>query len=314
VIGENLGMREIFATLADVADTKLTVLIEGETGTGKEALAEALHQASPRNQGPFVVVDCTAIPNDLAESELFGHRKGAFTGAVANRTGSFEQAHQGTIFIDEVGDLPKELQPKLLRVLERRKFKPVGGDQPVEVDVRVVAATHKNLKDEVGRGNFREDLYYRLAVIGLRIPPLRDRCDDLPRLTKHFIKLASDGKLDVDIPGASLSRFTEYPWPGNVRELRNVVERAVALTRSDDFNLEVFLGEIAKGLGETSIRQTEPLPFKQAKSQVIDAFEQAYLSDLIQRFGGNVSKAAREAGLDRHHLKDLLDKHGIETK
>ncbi|MBW1872496.1 MAG: sigma 54-dependent Fis family transcriptional regulator [Deltaproteobacteria bacterium] len=186
VIGENLGMREIFATLADVADTNLTVLIEGETGTGKEALAEALHQASPRNSGPFVVVDCTAIPSDLAESELFGHRKGAFTGAIANRAGSFEQAHQGTIFIDEVGDLIKELQPKLLRVLERRRFN---------------AATHKNLKDEVSRGNFREDLYYRLAVISLRIPPLRDRCDDLPRLAEHFIKLASDGKQAIEIPG-----------------------------------------------------------------------------------------------------------------
>ncbi|MBW1807367.1 MAG: sigma-54-dependent Fis family transcriptional regulator, partial [Deltaproteobacteria bacterium] len=243
-----------------------------------------------------------------------GHRKGAFTGAIANRAGSFEQAHQGTIFIDEVGDLIKELQPKLLRVLERRRFKPVGSDQLVEVDVRVVAATHKNLKDEVSRGNFREDLYYRLAVISLRIPPLRDRCDDLPRLAEHFIKLASDGKQAIEIPGSALSRFTEYPWPGNVRELRNVVERAVALTRSDDFNLESFLSELAKGLGETSIRQTEPLPFKQAKSQIVDAFEQAYLSDLIQRFGGNVSKAAREAGLDRHHLKDLLDKHGIETK
>jgi DNA-binding NtrC family response regulator len=318
VLGQSVRMREIFATLAEVAPTDLTLLIEGETGTGKEALAEAVHQAGPRRDRPFVVVDCTTIPRNLAESELFGHKKGAFTGAVADRKGSFEQAQGGTVFIDEVADLPAELQPKLLRALERRQFRPVGGDRTVSVDVRVVAATNKSLKEEVDRGGFREDLYYRMAVVAIQVPPLRERAEDLPLLMEHFLARASGGKLREEIPPASLLRFAGYPWPGNVRELRNVTERAVALCKSPKFDLEAFLEEIARGLGETSARR-EPaasaaLPFKEAKSKVVDAFERAYLNNLIQKAGGNVSQAAREARLDRHHLKDLLKKHGIKTK
>jgi DNA-binding NtrC family response regulator len=309
-------MREIFATLLDVAGTDLTLLIEGETGTGKEALAEAVHQASPRKERPFVVVDCTTIPRDLAESELFGHKKGAFTGAVADRKGTFEQAHGGTVFIDEVADLPAELQPKLLRALERRQFRPVGGDRTVDVDVRVIAATNRSLKTEVERGGFREDLYYRMAVVAVHVPPLRERAEDLPLLLEHFVAQSSGGKHQARIAPADLLRFVEYPWPGNVRELRNVTERAVALHKSPELDLTAFLEEIARGLGETCARRdaSTSLPFKEAKSQVVDAFERAYLTDLIQRAGGNVSQAAREARLDRHHLKDLLKKHGIKTK
>ena len=318
VLGRSVRMREIFATLTDVAGTDLTLLIEGETGTGKEALAEAVHSASPRSDRPFVVMDCTTIPRDLAESELFGHKKGAFTGAVADRKGTFEQAHGGTVFIDEVADLPAELQPKLLRALERHQFRPVGGDRTVDVNVRVIAATNKNLKAEVERGGFREDLYYRMAVVAVQVPPLRERAEDLPLLMEHFLAQSSGGKHSARITSAALLRFVEYPWPGNVRELRNVTERAVALHKSPEFDLEAFLEEIAKGLGETSARRdasaSAALPFKEAKSRVVDALERAYLTDLIQQAGGNVSSAAREARLDRHHLKDLLKKHGIKTK
>jgi transcriptional regulator with GAF, ATPase, and Fis domain len=316
VLGHSVRMREIFSTLSDVAGTDLTLLIEGETGTGKEALAEAVHQASPRKDRPFVVVDCTTIPRDLAESELFGHKKGAFTGAVADRKGTFEQAHGGTVFIDEVADLPAGLQPKLLRALERRQFRPVGGDRTVDVDVRVIAATNRSLKAEVERGGFREDLYYRMAVVAVRVPPLRERTEDLPLLMEHFVDQSSKGKHRAQIAPGDLLRFVEYTWPGNVRELRNVTERAVALHKSPEFDLPAFLEEIARGLGETCARRdaSTSLPFKEAKSQVVDAFERAYLTDLIQRAGGNVSQAAREARLDRHHLKDLLKKHGIKTK
>ncbi len=316
VLGCSLRMREIFATLTEVAPTDLTLLIEGETGTGKEALAEAVHQAGPRRDRPFVVVDCTTIPRNLAESELFGHKKGAFTGAVADRRGCFEQAHGGTVFIDEVCDLPAELQPKLLRALERRQFRPVGGDRTLDVDVRVIAATNRSLKNQVDQGGFREDLYYRVAVVTVQVPPLRERAEDLPLLMEHFLARASGGKLSAQIPPASLLRFAGYPWPGNVRELRNVTERAVALCKSTEFDLEAFLDEVARGLGETSARReaSASLPFKEAKSKVVDDFERAYLKDLIHKAGGNVSRAAREARLDRHHLKDLLKKHGIKTK
>jgi DNA-binding NtrC family response regulator len=315
VLGKSQRMREIFSTLSDVAATELTVLIEGETGTGKEALAEAIHRASSRNQGPFEVIDCTTIPSDLAESHLFGHCKGAFTGAVADRTGCFALASGGTIFIDEVGDLPAQLQPKLLRVLERRQVRPVGSSKSVDVDVRVIAATNKNLKEEASNGNFREDLYYRLAVIAVRLPPLRERIDDLPLLMEHFVQTAASSAdwPEVSVPASALSGFLDYPWPGNVRELRNMVERAIALHRTQRFDLETFLAEIARGLGEHSAR-SQALPFKQAKSQVVDAFEKAYLTDLIQRHEGNVSSASREARLDRHHLTDLLKKHGIKTR
>ncbi len=315
VLGSSLRMREIFATLKDVATTDLTIMIEGETGTGKEVLAEAIHTESRRSAAPFVVVDCTTIAANLAESELFGHRKGAFTGATSDRNGSFEQARGGTIFIDEVGDMPAELQPKLLRAIERREFKPLGSDKTSQVDVRVIAATNRNLEEEIARGAFREDLFYRLAVITVRLPQLRERGQDLALLAGHFLSSASGGDVAPVIPAESMLRFADYAWPGNVRQLRNVVERAFALHRAEPFDMEVFIAELARGIGESNARLSGGHePFKQAKSRVVDSFEQAYLSDLIQRHGGNVSRAAREARLDRHHLRDLLTKHGIEVK
>jgi DNA-binding NtrC family response regulator len=311
VLGRSRRMREIFASLQQAAPTELTVLIQGETGTGKEAVAEAIHRASGRAAGPFAVVDCTTIPANLAESELFGHRRGAFTGADSDRPGCFEQAAGGTVFIDEIGDLPAALQPKLLRVLERRQIRPLGATEPQPVDVRVLAASNRDLAAEVAAGRFREDLFYRLAVLTIELPPLRQRLEDLPLLIAHFAGRSDERLRALELGSQALQRFAGYTWPGNVRELRNAVERAVALHRSQPFELEVFLAELARGLGEMQLRTSDREPFKQAKSRVVAAFERAYLGDLIQRHGGNISAAAREARLDRHHLRDLLAKHGI---
>ncbi|MBN2497032.1 MAG: sigma 54-dependent Fis family transcriptional regulator [Deltaproteobacteria bacterium] len=314
VLGCSRRMREIFATLENAAKTELTILIQGETGTGKEALAEAIHRASGRAHGPFVVVDCTAIAPNLIESELFGHSKGAFTGASSSRQGAFQQAQGGTVFVDEIGELPLEMQPKLLRVLERKQVKPLGSESTRELDIRLVAATNRDLKTEVEAGRFREDLYYRLAVISLEVPPLRDRLEDLPALIAFFVQRFTDGQIELDIDASALARLHGHGFPGNVRELRNAVERAVALT-SRPFGLDGFLLELYRGLGlDSSSRVRKQLSFGQAKSEVVDAFERKYLSELVARHRGNVSKAAREARMDRHHLRDLLRKHGIDPK
>ena len=311
VLGRSPRMREVFASLQQVAPTELTVLLQGETGTGKEAVAEAIHRASARAGAALRVVDCTTIPANLAESELFGHRRGAFTGAESDRKGCFEQAAGGTVFIDEIGDLPPALQPKLLRVLERRQVQPLGGAEPRTVDVRVLAASNRDLAAEVAAGRFREDLFYRLAVVTVSLPPLRERPEDLPLLIEHFARGDGQPSEPLELDSAALQAFAGYHWPGNVRELRNAVERAVALHRDQAFDREVFLAELARGLGEMQLRAAGREPFKQAKSRVVAAFEQAYLGDLIQRHAGNISAAAREARMDRHHLRDLLAKHGI---
>ncbi|HOX45541.1 MAG TPA: sigma 54-interacting transcriptional regulator [Myxococcota bacterium] len=319
VLGQSRRMREIFATAAEVAGSEVTVLLEGETGTGKEALAEAIHRASPRRDAPFVVLDCTAIPRDLAESELFGHRKGAFTGAQADRAGCFEQARGGTLLLDEVGELAAELQPKLLRALERKQIRPVGADRPVEVDVRLIAATHRELRREVAEGRFREDLFYRLAVVSLRLPPLRERSEDLPQLLAHFLVRAAgerEGWRAEALPAGALTALQAYPWPGNIRELRNAVDRAAALLGAASgrpFEPRAFVAELERAIGEGTARQGGAA-FKDAKGRVVDAFERAYLLDLLARHRGNLSAAAREARLDRHHLKDLLKKHGLEGR
>ncbi|MBN2493998.1 MAG: sigma 54-interacting transcriptional regulator [Deltaproteobacteria bacterium] len=311
VLGRSRAMREIFASLEQVAPTELTVLLEGETGTGKEAVAEAIHLAGPRREGPFVVVDCTTIPRELVESELFGHRKGAFTGALGDRDGYFVQADGGTVMLDEVGELPPALQPKLLRVLERREVRPVGAARAVPVDVRIIAATNRNLREEVEAGRFREDLFYRLATYSLVLPPLRERSDDIALLVEHFVHRFSRERFDVQLPAAALGPLLAYPWPGNVRELRNAVERAVALHRAERFEQDAFLLELSRALGESAGAADGAKTFKQAKADVVDAFERAYLADLLRRSEGNLSRASREAGIHRHHLRELLKKHGL---
>lgn len=322
MLGKSLAMREIFSLLERVAATDYTVLVEGESGTGKELVAEAVHQHSPRAKGPFIVVDCSAIPRDLIESELFGHIKGAFTGATATRKGAFEAARGGTLFLDELGELPIDLQPKLLRALENREVKPVGGNATIKTDVRIVAATNRNLIHEVREGNFREDLYYRFAVIKVALPPLRDRTEDISLLVENFLKQANKlaGGRDVDISYKTMEKLKKHAWPGNVRELKNFIERAVLLAQGDSIETK-FLnttelrkpeeslatsGASAAALAEQAI--DEDLPFKEAKNRIIEEFEQSYWASLLERTGGNVSKAARIAGVHRKSVEYILKK------
>lgn len=309
LVGADRRMREVYTLIEDLSDSQATVLIEGETGTGKELVARALHERSPRASGPFVVVDCTSQPRDLVESNLFGHVRGAFTGASADRRGAFLQADGGTLFLDELGELPPEVQPKFLRVLEQREVQPVGGDEVRRVDVRVVAATHRSLRQHVREGRFREDLYYRLSVVRVELPPLRERTSDLPRLIEHFLDL--NGR-PINVAMSRLDALAAHPWPGNVRELRNLVDRACVLARGPDpVDLSRFLEAEALDDGTIEPAPTGTGSFKEAKGEVVARFERAYLEKLLEAHRGNLSQASRAAGLDRKHLRDLLRKHGL---
>jgi len=302
-------MRRLFAVAAQVAPTDVTVLLEGETGTGKDALCEAIHQASRRANAPLVVVDCGAIPPQLMESELFGHERGSFTGADRTRAGAFEEADGGTLFLDEIGELPLQLQPKLLRVLEAREVKRIGQVQGRKVDVRVIAATNRDLREEVNRGTFRQDLYYRLEVVRLRIPPLRERPEHVPALIEHFKRSVRPGAempaLSEEIP----QHFCNHPWPGNVRELRNAVERAVVLQELPAFPQS---SEAAEAPESDAIDVA--VPFKDAKNSLTERFERRYLTALLRSTGNNVSEAARRAGIDRVYLLKLLKRYGLRKK
>jgi len=330
LVGEDVRMRQVFSLLGDIAPTDATVVVEGETGTGKELVASALHDRSPRAKHPFVVFDCSAVPRELIESALFGHTKGAFTGATQTRQGAFRQAHGGTIFLDEIGELPLDLQPKLLRVLESRTVQAVGGDKYERVDVRVIAATNRNLKDEVRNGKFREDLYYRLAVVRISLPPLRERADDIPVLANFFLQKAS-GNTGEPFADDDWDEVKAYPFPGNVRELRNLVERAVSFHRGggsialakwltedgDDPPRTAHLsgvGEEAAALAhvfEDALNLEEGRSFKDAKAMLIEAFEKQYLKSLLDETSGNISRAASMAKMDRKHLRELLKKNGL---
>ena len=309
-------MRQVFSIIERVAPTTLTALITGETGTGKELASRAMHRLSNREQGPFVIFDCGAAPDSLIESELFGHEKGAFTGAVAAREGVFEAADGGTLFLDEIGELPLDLQPKLLRVLEQRELRRVGGSKVRSVDVRIVAATNRDLLKEVQAGRFREDLYYRLAVVELQLPPLRDRIEDLPLLVSHLLSRAQKGGARVRaVEDQVISLFQDWRWPGNVRELANVVERAIPFTDGPIVTLdalpEAFLAGRPRSAGAPGVQARSDMPFKDAKEKLIEAFERQYLLDLIERHSGNISKAARAADMDRKSIARLMRKHGI---
>jgi DNA-binding NtrC family response regulator len=295
LVGESPAMRALFALAAQAAPADSTVLIEGESGSGKEMLAHALHAASPRRDGPFVVVDCGALAAGVVESELYGHEKGAFTGADRARAGALAEASSGTVFLDEIGELPLEQQVKLLRALEAREVRPLGG-RPRPIDVRVIAATHRPLPKLVAAGRFRDDLYYRLAVIKLRLPPLRERREDVLPLARRFVGELSPGMDPARLLSPAVASALEaHAWPGNVRELRNVIER---LLRA---------GELA-----TELRAPAQLPdWETARRNALDAFEREYLKRLLAESGGNVSKAAARAGLSRQMLHRMLKKHEL---
>jgi DNA-binding NtrC family response regulator len=309
LLGRDPKLRKLFRLLGGVATTDATVLLEGETGTGKELLAEEIHRHSTRREGPFVVFDCGAVPKELIESALFGHVRGAFTGAISDRRGAFAEAHGGTLFLDEIGELAPEMQPALLRALDKRAVRPVGGTAYEQVSVRVVAATNRNLRNEITAKRFREDLYYRLAVIRVAVPALRQRLDDIPLLVAAFVRQFC-GERRMEIPPEAIEQLQMHAWPGNVRELRNVIERACALTHGDRLEIDETFDE-RPGPAPAAAEVNIDLPFKEAKSQVIESFEREYIAALLKRHNGNLSAASRSAEVDRKHFRELLRKHGL---
>ena len=306
LIGSSSAMRKIFAALPRLAQSDSTVLLEGETGTGKGVLAAAVHEASARAAKPFVVLDCAAIAPTLIESELFGHLKGSFTGATSDRAGAFEQAHGGTIFIDEIGELPLDMQPKLLRVLEERTVKRVGGNQRIKIDARVIAATNRDLRMEVNRNAFRADLFYRLNVVRIHIPPLRERTGDVEKLARHF-----HGELVPDKPISEelLDYLRRQPWPGNVRELRAAVERAILF--EDPTLLALDQPASTESKAQTEDIFDARLSFRMAKQRAADRWEKEYMRALLVAAKDNLSEASRIAKMDRSHLRTLLRKYGL---
>jgi transcriptional regulator with GAF, ATPase, and Fis domain len=341
IIGRNLRMRELFGMIEKIAPTGATVVIEGETGTGKEVVARTLHRLSTRKNKPFIVFDCGAVPESLIESELFGHEKGSFTGAIMTRQGLFEMAQGGTIFLDELGELSIDLQPKLLRVLEQREVRRVGSNKPIPIDVRVIAATNRRLEAEVREGRFREDLFYRLSVVRVFLPPLRERKEDISLLVHHFLRehrynRGPDDQLRVRhlTPGA-LRALESHAWPGNIRELVNVVERACSFTEGDTLDIHDLPDNIIQSAGlrlplaaqlaspddpnaitsphhvvDPNLLQDKT--FKEAKEEWISAFERDYIVALLERNQHNISHAAREAEIDRKYFRKLMKKYDIE--
>jgi two-component system NtrC family response regulator len=321
IISKHPKIIEIMGIVCQVADSKATVLIEGESGTGKELVARAIHLNSPRAGLPFTVVNCSAIPKELLESELFGHEKGAFTGAGRKKIGSFEMAQRGTLFLDEIGEMPKELQVKILRAIEGHPFMRVGGTEEIDVDVRLITATNRDLKVAVDKGEFREDLFYRLNVVSIKLPPLRERKGDIPLLVSHFFekhKKEARGRT-FEISDKALQVLKNYPWPGNVRELENCILRAMLFARSNRIELEDLTPEV-RGEGEEAVhlvpRDSEELRRMkwQLKRKAEDELERVFLKEALKRNRGNISKTALDVGMDRRQLQNLIRKHRMNVK
>lgn len=311
MIGQSMAMRKVFHSLEHYAGTDATVMIGGPTGSGKEVLSEEFHRLSTRGEKSFVVVDCTALSQGLIESELFGHTKGAFTGAHSDRIGAFEHADGGTIFLDEIADLSLDLQPKLLRVLEKKEIKRLGSNEMRKVDVRIISATNKKLEAEVNAGRFREDLYYRLSVVKVELPSLKQRKEDIPLLTRHFLNQLTDGKTDKKYDLSKVeAMFNRYDWPGNVRELKNAVER---FYHSRDGEIDLIPQSFNPSEGGIMNFQgiDKDMPFKDAKSELITQFEKEYLESILEKNEWNISKAAREAQIERAYLQRLIKKYDL---
>ena len=326
VVGRSPAMTQVFELVKKAARSEANILVLGESGTGKELIARAIHANSPRASGPFVPVDCASLPEQLLESELFGHEKGAFTGAVRTKTGLVEAAHRGTLFLDEIGDLPASLQVKLLRALQERQIRRVGGTGLVDVDVRVVSATNRNLAEAIAKGQFREELYYRINVIAIRLPPLRERAGDVRLLAHTFLKRYGQARV-TGLDEAAAEALDRYPWPGNVRELQNVIERACALADGPKVTVKdlpehvlhagagpAAPGASAPGTGPAGEHGTgADLTLKAAKEQWLQVLEVSYLRDLLARHAGNVSSAAKAAGIDRKTFHRLINKYDLRA-
>jgi DNA-binding NtrC family response regulator len=315
LIGSGRAMERVFETIQKVAETDLSVMIRGESGTGKELVAQALHTSSSRRARPFIAVNCAAINRELVESELFGHEKGAFTGADRQRIGRFEAADGGTIFLDEIGDMAAETQAKVLRVLEERKLERVGSTETIEVDVRVVSATHRDLEEAARAGEFREDLYYRLKVVEIDLPPLRERIEDLATLSERFLGQVAK-RLDREkkrLGEAALARLSRHSWPGNVRELRNVLERAAVLAPNATImpeDLQLDSGSVERSPMPADLEQ----PFSEAKRQTVESFERQYLSEALREHEGNVSRTATSIGMVRQSLQQKIRELGLKAE
>jgi len=304
--GKTPAMRRLMAQIEKAAKTEVSAVVLGESGTGKELVARALHDGGKRDRKPFVIVDCGSLSPNLVASELFGHERGAFTGATEQHKGAFERANGGTVFLDEIGELPPALQANLLGVLERRRFRRVGGSQEIAVDVRVVCATHHDLREDVNAGTFRLDLYYRLAVVVLKVPPLRERTADIPLLVAHFLnEVGADGSVGEVIDAATMSSFESHRWPGNVRELRNAVEATYAMGET------TLPPSDGVPTGDDTFERVLSMPYKEARAAVLEEFEGRFLRQLLESAGGNVSEAARKGSMNRSHLTEMLRRHRI---
>jgi two-component system NtrC family response regulator len=321
IVGNHPAMQKIILLISQVAGTKATVLIQGESGTGKEIVARVIHYQSDRASKPFVVINCAAIPSNLLESELFGHEKGAFTGAIKTKRGRLEVADQGTLFLDEIGEMPKELQVKILRVMEEQKFQRVGGTEDVAVDNRIIAATNKDLKQAVEAGSFRDDLYYRLNVITISIPPLRERKEDIPLLIGYFLKKHRDTfkSRAIGVKEEALKILADYPWPGNVRELENTLVRAMILSASemiqvedlpDEMRREEAPGALKLPAGREELKQMK----KEAQQKAKEEIEKSFIIEALRQGGGNVLRSAERVGMDRRQFQNLIRKYGISRK
>ncbi len=313
IIGTSPAMQNVFATVQQVSDSNVDVLVVGETGTGKELVARAIHRRSNRSKGSFVPVDCGAIPDNLLESELFGHERGAFTGADSRRIGLLEVADGGTFFLDELGELPLQLQPKLLRTLQERKVRRVGGREEIDIDIRLVAATSRDLDAMIRQERFRQDLYYRINVVRIELPPLRMRGDDIGLLAEYFATRHSReiGKPTPSITPEAYQVLRQYPWPGNVRELQNVIRRGIALSRDTAIDLDDLPDEVIVASGQRDA--ADAVGYFQLRDHHVTKFERQYLTDLLKRYNGDVRAAAREAKLPRGTLYRLMKNHNIES-
>lgn len=312
IIGNSRAIQDLFSKIRHLADTKTTILLTGESGTGKELVARALHFNSLRKQRPFVAINCAAIPETLLESELFGHERGAFTDAQTRRIGRFEQAHQGTLFLDEVADLSLSCQAKILRALQEKKFMRVGGTELIESDVRLIAATNKNLEEEIKKGTFREDLYYRINVVPISLPPLRQRRDDIPLLIIHFLeKKAKDGQLPhKTMTPKAMEQLSEYDWPGNIREMENVVEQMATLSPKNEIDIQDIPVSVLKKLKQVDLDWTD-VPDHLSLNEAVQSLERKMISQALKRAGHVQTGAAKLLGVSRRILKYKMDALGI---